>query len=82
MFGLCYVPNLVAEWIHFTLFGDNITHHKTESVHFLGLMNPATKFLGPPRKAQEYASEDPSGLFAGKRLVLLGFEVLGFLGSL
>ena len=59
-------------------FWDNITHYKTESVHFLGLMNPATKFQGPPRKAQEYASEDPSGLFAGKRLVLLGFEVLGF----
>ena len=26
----CY---LVAEWIHFTLFGDNSTHYKTESVH-------------------------------------------------
>ena len=24
-------------------FGDNITHYKTESVHFLGLMNSATK---------------------------------------
>ena len=28
---------LVAEWIHFTLFGDNITHYKTKSVHFKGL---------------------------------------------
>ena len=25
------------------LFGDNITHYKTESVNFLGLMNSATK---------------------------------------
>ena len=24
-------------------FWDNITHYKTESVHFLGLMNSATK---------------------------------------
>ena len=24
-------------------FGDNITHSKTKSVHFLGLMNSATK---------------------------------------
>ena len=37
-------PYLVAEWIHFTLFGDNMTHYKTESVHFLGLMNSATKY--------------------------------------
>ena len=29
--------DLVAAWIHFTLFGDNITHHKTESVHFCGV---------------------------------------------
>ena len=36
--------NLVAEWIHFTLFGDNNTHYKTDSVHCLGLMNSATKF--------------------------------------
>ena len=36
---------LVAEWIHFTLFGDNITHYKTESVHCWGLMNSATKLL-------------------------------------
>ena len=28
--------SLVAEWIHFTLFGDNITHYKTKSVHFWG----------------------------------------------
>ena len=27
---------LGAEWIHFTLFGDNITHYKTESVYCLG----------------------------------------------
>ena len=26
------------------LFWDNITHYKTESVHFWGLMNSATKF--------------------------------------
>ena len=25
-------------------FWDNITHYKTKSVHFLGLMNSATKF--------------------------------------
>ena len=29
---------LVAEWIHFTLFGDNITHYKTKK-----RMNSATK---------------------------------------
>ena len=35
---------LVAEWIHFTLFGIIFfTHYKTESVHFGGLMNSATK---------------------------------------
>ena len=34
---------LVAEWIHFTLYGDNMTHYKTKSLHFLGLMNSATK---------------------------------------
>ena len=28
-------------------FGDSITYHKTESVHFSGLMNSATKlFIG------------------------------------
>ena len=27
-------------------FGDNTTDYKTESVHFLGLMNSATKFQG------------------------------------
>ena len=36
---------LVAEWIHFTLFGIKITHSKNKSVHFLGLMNSATKML-------------------------------------
>ena len=34
---------LVAEWIHFYTLWDNVTHYKTESVHFLGLMNSATK---------------------------------------
>ena len=33
------ILGLVAEWMHFTLFG--ITHYKTESVNFLGLMNSA-----------------------------------------
>ena len=37
---------LVAEWIHFTRFGDKITHYKTESLHFSGLMNSATKLGG------------------------------------
>ena len=37
------LENLVAEWIHFALFWDNITHYKTTSVHFGGLMNSATK---------------------------------------
>ena len=36
-------PNLVAAWIHFTLFWDNITHNKAETVHFWGLMNSTTK---------------------------------------
>ena len=27
-------------------FGDNIPHYKTKSVHFLGLMNSATKLKG------------------------------------
>ena len=35
--------NSVAEWMRFTLFWDNTTHYKTESVHFLGLMNSATE---------------------------------------
>ena len=26
------------------IFGDNITHYKTESVHFWGLINSATKW--------------------------------------
>ena len=34
---------LVAEWIHFYAFWDNITHSKNYSVHFLGLLNSATK---------------------------------------
>ena len=34
---------LVAEWIHFSLFGVISTHYKTESVNFWGLMNSATK---------------------------------------
>ena len=41
--GFCSlgVPGfLVAEW-------DNITHYKTESVHFLAFMNSATKASGP-----------------------------------
>ena len=37
------VFSLVAEWIHFTLLGDNITHYKAESVNLLGLMNSATQ---------------------------------------
>ena len=37
---------LVAEWIHFTLLGRILTHYnKTESVHFLGLVNSATKII-------------------------------------
>ena len=36
---------LVAERIHFNYtFWDNITHYKTKSVHFLGVMNSATEF--------------------------------------
>ena len=37
---------LEAEWIHFTHFGIIllVTHYKTESVHFLGLMISATKY--------------------------------------
>ena len=41
--------SLAAEWIHFTLFAIifiNITHYKTESVDFWGLMNSATRALG------------------------------------
>ena len=36
---------LVAERIHSTLFGI-ILYYKTESVHFLGLMNSATRYMG------------------------------------
>ena len=36
-------PPLVAEWVHFAHFLDNTTYSKTKSVHFLGLMNSATK---------------------------------------
>ena len=39
--GLGFRVYLVAEWIY---FWDNITHYKRKSVHFLGLMNSATKF--------------------------------------
>ena len=38
-------PPLVAEWVHFAHFLDNTTYSKTKSVHFLGLMNSATKFF-------------------------------------
>ena len=42
----CRVQDLfVAEWIHCAPFWDNTTHYKTKSVHFLGLMNSATKLL-------------------------------------
>ena len=50
--GLKPKPNaviyLVAEWIHFTLFGiilPVIAHYQTKSVHFLGLVNSATKVI-------------------------------------
>ena len=43
--GEVFLLVLVAQWIHFTLFGI-ITHSKTKSVNFLGLMNSATKWLG------------------------------------
>ena len=43
---ICCGVRFLAEWIHFTLFWDIITHYKTESVHFLGLMNSATKVGG------------------------------------
>ena len=29
----------------FYTFWDNLTHHKTESVHFLGLMDSATRSI-------------------------------------
>ena len=35
--------DLVAEWIHFTLFGIISPTIKTKSVHVLELMNSATK---------------------------------------
>ena len=42
--GRCLRGNLVAEWIHFTLFEIILlTHYKTESVYFLELLNSATK---------------------------------------
>ena len=32
----------IAEWVHFTLiFWNNIVSYRTESVHFLGLLNSA-----------------------------------------
>ena len=34
---------LVAEWDTLNTFRDNTIHHKTKSVHFLGLMNSANK---------------------------------------
>ena len=37
------MPHLVAEWIHFALFGIVLPHYKTKSVHFFGLMSSATK---------------------------------------
>ena len=38
---------LVAEWIHFTLFGIISPTVRTKSIHFLGLMNSATKNFTP-----------------------------------
>ena len=35
---------LVAEWIHFALFGIILPTINTESVHFLGLMNSAARY--------------------------------------
>ena len=40
--GIKIAKNLVAEWIHFTLFGI-ILPKKTDSACFLGLLNSATK---------------------------------------
>ena len=48
--------NVVAEWIHFTLFWENIAHYKTKSVRFWGLMNSATKVM----KAQVDKPHGPS----------------------
>ena len=38
-------------------FWDNITHYKTKGVHFLGLMNSATRFscLGSPKSLGKQA---------------------------
>ena len=38
-----YEGFLVADWLHFTHFWDNITQYNTKSVHCWGLMNSATK---------------------------------------
>ena len=35
--------DLVPEWVHFTILWDTTIPYRTESVHFLGLMNSATK---------------------------------------
>ena len=43
-FGKCCLF-LVAELDTLYTFWDNITHYKRKSVHFLGLMNSATKFV-------------------------------------
>ena len=52
------------------LLGDNITHYRTESVHFWGLMNSATKFWvliiirGKPKLGAIYfdKSDDPRAM--------------------
>ena len=53
------INSLVAEWIHFTLFGILLptTHYKTESLHFWGLMNSATKILYPQLESFLWNSE-------------------------
>ena len=38
---------LVAEWLHFRLFGDNRIPYKTETVHLFGRMNSETKIELP-----------------------------------
>ena len=54
-------------------FGDNITHYKTKSVHFLGLMNSATRLVYDHVKDGMYhCSREALGLPSGN----IGFGIL------
>ena len=65
-------------------FGANITHYKTKSVHFWGLMNSATKGVELPQSLAYSETPSPGKVEVslswapGIGVLDLGFGVLGF----